>query len=60
MSFSRVIDDEICYHMKEVYNVYEMFHTRYGLFKQVYLHRVGTFACLLVYIYPSKLVNTHV
>ncbi|KAI7899073.1 uncharacterized protein BX663DRAFT_489428 [Cokeromyces recurvatus] len=26
--YSRVIHDEICYHHKEVYNMYEMFHTR--------------------------------
>jgi HD superfamily phosphohydrolase len=28
LKFSRVINDEICFHSKEVYNVYEMFHTR--------------------------------
>lgn len=39
--YSRVINNEICYHQKEVYNVYEMFHTRYTLFKQIYTHRVG-------------------
>jgi HD superfamily phosphohydrolase len=31
----RVIDDEICYSSKQVYDVYELFHTRYSLFKQV-------------------------
>ena len=41
MSYSRVIENEICYHAKEAYNIYEMFHTRYSLFKQVYSHRVG-------------------
>jgi len=41
MNFCKVIDDEICFHSKEVYTVYEMFHTRYSLFKQVYSHRVG-------------------
>jgi HD superfamily phosphohydrolase len=39
--FSRVIDDQICYSDKEVFNLYEMFHTRYSLFKRVYTHRVG-------------------
>ncbi|KAI8369175.1 hypothetical protein EDC96DRAFT_607057 [Choanephora cucurbitarum] len=39
--YSRVINNEICYHHKEVYNLYEMFHTRYNLFKQIYLHRVN-------------------
>jgi HD superfamily phosphohydrolase len=37
----RVIQNEICWHAKEVYNVYEMFHTRYTMFKKVYTHRVG-------------------
>lgn len=41
MKFSRVIDDELCFHAKESYNIYEMFHTRYSLFKQIYTHRVG-------------------
>jgi len=41
LKFCRVIDDEVCFDAKEVYNVYEMFHTRYSLFKTVYAHRVG-------------------
>merc|ERR1712137_424771 len=41
MKFSRVINHEICFHSKEVYNLYELFHTRYSLFKQVYTHRVN-------------------
>ena len=32
--YSRVIDDQICFNQKEVYNLYEMFHTR---FRQVFL-----------------------
>nr|WCZ58536.1 dNTP triphosphohydrolase SAMHD1 [Andalucia godoyi] len=36
----RVINNEICFHSKEVYNIYEMFHTRYSLHKQIYSHRV--------------------
>eukprot|EP00455_Lapot_gusevi_P006162 TRINITY_DN1262_c0_g1_i8.p1 TRINITY_DN1262_c0_g1~~TRINITY_DN1262_c0_g1_i8.p1 ORF type:complete len:573 (+),score=128.96 TRINITY_DN1262_c0_g1_i8:984-2702(+) len=41
MRYCRVIDDEICFHHKEAYNLYELFHTRYSLFKQVYTHHVG-------------------
>ncbi|KAL0481269.1 deoxynucleoside triphosphate triphosphohydrolase SAMHD1 [Acrasis kona] len=41
LKFSKVINDEICFSSKEVYNLYEMFHTRYSLHKQVYSHRVG-------------------
>ncbi|ORX51235.1 HD phosphohydrolase domain-containing protein [Hesseltinella vesiculosa] len=39
--YCRVVNNEICYHHKEVYNLYEMFHTRYSLFKRIYTHRVG-------------------
>ncbi|KAF9910748.1 SAM domain and HD [Lobosporangium transversale] len=41
MRMSRVIDDQICWHHKEVYNLYELYHTRFSLFKKVYTHRVG-------------------
>ncbi|KAH3743158.1 Deoxynucleoside triphosphate triphosphohydrolase SAMHD1 [Pelomyxa schiedti] len=41
ITYSRVINNEVCYHAKEVYSIYEMFHTRYTLFKRVYSHRVG-------------------
>eukprot|EP00727_Mastigamoeba_balamuthi_P011165 m51a1_g6671 putative hd phosphohydrolase domain-containing protein (450) ;mRNA; f:201476-204339 len=41
MNHSRAIGGDICFHKKEAYNVYELFHTRYALFKQVYTHRVG-------------------
>ena len=37
----RVIGNEICFSAKEAYNLYEMFHTRYSLFKQVYQHPVN-------------------
>jgi HD superfamily phosphohydrolase len=41
MQYCKVIDGEICYYSKEAYNLYEMFHTRYSLHKQIYTHRVG-------------------
>ena len=41
MNFNRVIKGEICFHAKEVFNIYEMFHTRYSLHKRLYTHRVG-------------------
>ncbi|KAI9002319.1 hypothetical protein BC832DRAFT_593626 [Gaertneriomyces semiglobifer] len=41
MTFARVIDDQICFNQKEAYNLYEMFHTRFSLFKRVYTHKVG-------------------
>lgn len=41
MNYCRVLDNQICFHAKEVFNIYELFHTRFALFKQVYTHRVG-------------------
>jgi deoxynucleoside triphosphate triphosphohydrolase SAMHD1 len=41
MRHSRVINDEICFHSKNAFDIYEMFHTRYRLWKQVYAHHVG-------------------
>lgn len=38
---SKVIDNQICYSHKEVFNLYNMFYTRYALFKQVYTHKIG-------------------
>jgi HD superfamily phosphohydrolase len=34
----RIIDGELCFPNKEIYNIYEMYHTRYRLHKQVYHH----------------------
>jgi len=41
MIFSRVINNEICFHQKEGWNINSLFNTRYSLFKQVYSHKVG-------------------
>ncbi len=34
ISLSRVINDEICFYEKADFQVYELFRTRYSLFKQ--------------------------
>jgi HD superfamily phosphohydrolase len=39
MGASKVVADQVCFHVREAYSVYEMFHTRYSLHKQVYSHR---------------------
>eukprot|EP01100_Stratorugosa_tubuloviscum_P013612 TRINITY_DN6918_c1_g1_i1.p1 TRINITY_DN6918_c1_g1~~TRINITY_DN6918_c1_g1_i1.p1 ORF type:complete len:476 (-),score=153.34 TRINITY_DN6918_c1_g1_i1:93-1520(-) len=41
LRYNRVINGELCYHSKEAYNIYEMFHTRYSLHKQIYTHKVS-------------------
>ncbi|KAI9141633.1 hypothetical protein BKA69DRAFT_1073188 [Paraphysoderma sedebokerense] len=38
----RVIGDDICYNIKELDNVNEMFNTRYSLMKRIYRHRKST------------------
>jgi HD superfamily phosphohydrolase len=39
-SQARVIQDTICYPDKEVFNIYELFHSRYKMHKQFYQHPV--------------------
>jgi HD superfamily phosphohydrolase len=31
---------EVCFHVKEAWNIFELFHTRYALHKRAYQHRV--------------------
>ncbi|RKO86609.1 hypothetical protein BDK51DRAFT_14666, partial [Blyttiomyces helicus] len=38
---SRVIGQDICYNVKEVFNMSEVFYSRYSLFKRVYTHKVS-------------------
>ena len=33
---------EICFHKKECWNITELFHTRYSLYKRAYLHKVSS------------------
>lgn len=50
MTFARVykVDDQtgtaqyqICFHLKEAWNIFELFHTRYTLHKRAYQHKVS-------------------
>ncbi len=38
----RIIDKHIVYLAKEIFNIYELYHTRYVLFRMIYLHRAVT------------------
>lgn len=38
MNFAKVIDDSVCFHRKEIFNVYHLFHTRFQLHRTVYNH----------------------
>lgn len=37
----RILDDQICYHVKESFNLSEMFRKRFSMFRTVYMHEVG-------------------
>lgn len=39
-SQARVIQDTICYPDKEIFNIYELFHSRFKMHKQIYQHPV--------------------
>ncbi|WZN63982.1 deoxynucleoside triphosphate triphosphohydrolase [Chloropicon roscoffensis] len=41
MPFVRVIDDTICFKASEIWNIYEIFHTRASLHRRVYTHKVA-------------------
>lgn len=41
MENSRVIGDQLCFHMNCNYEIYQLFHERFSMFKQVYCHPVG-------------------
>ena len=39
-NYCRVVKNEICFCHKEMHNLYEMFHTRYRLHRQIYSHPI--------------------
>ena len=39
---------EVCFHIKEAWNIHELFHTRYALHKRAYQHRVATAVELMI------------
>ncbi|KFH02261.1 metal-dependent phosphohydrolase HD domain-containing protein [Toxoplasma gondii VAND] len=40
LDYSSVIDSEICFNIKELHTVFNLFYTRFSLFKTVYTHRM--------------------
>ncbi|KAH7102841.1 HD-domain/PDEase-like protein [Auriculariales sp. MPI-PUGE-AT-0066] len=38
---ARVLGGHICFHIKDVNQVYSLFHTRFNLFKRIYLHKTS-------------------
>ena len=49
----------ICFDQKEVWNIYELFHTRYSLHKRAYQHRVAN-AIEMMLTEALVLANDHV
>jgi deoxynucleoside triphosphate triphosphohydrolase SAMHD1 len=41
LNHARIINNEICFREKDAFSIYELFNTRYRLFKEFYLHRVS-------------------
>jgi len=39
MQFSRVLDDQICFKQSEYHNIYQLFHGRMMMHRQVYTHK---------------------
>jgi HD superfamily phosphohydrolase len=48
----------ICFHVKEAWNIFELFHTRYTLHKRAYQHRVSN-AIELMVVEVLKLANDY-
>ncbi|ETW84707.1 hypothetical protein HETIRDRAFT_313664, partial [Heterobasidion irregulare TC 32-1] len=46
---SRVVDNEICFDIKDANQVYELCYTRFSLHKRIYHHKTGT--------YPTKAIE---
>lgn len=41
MKFAKVVNDNICFHRKEIFNVYHLFLTRFQLHRTVYNHKAA-------------------
>lgn len=43
LNSARVIGDEICFDIKDINNIYEIYNTRFRLHKTIYNHKTGQF-----------------
>ncbi len=49
MRGARVIDNQLCYPEKDIYEIKKLFDSRYNLYKECYHHRVTqSYECLLI------------
>lgn len=51
---ARVIEDQICYDIKDANMLFELCHTRYSLHKLIYTHKTG-----IVRIFDPQLSPSH-
>jgi HD superfamily phosphohydrolase len=55
MRGARVINNQICYPEKEIFEIKKLFDTRYNLYKDCYHHRVTqAYECLLLDILKAS------
>lgn len=50
---ARVIEDQICYDIKDANMLFELCHTRYSLHKLIYSHKTGIFRTVDPHLSPS-------
>lgn len=50
---ARVIDNQICWDIKDANQLYELCHTRFSLHKRIYNHKTGKSRCHLVIRYTQ-------
>lgn len=56
MRGARVINNQICYPEKEIYEIKKLFDSRYNLYKDCYYHRVTqAYECLILDILKAAL-----
>ena len=55
MRGARVINNQICYPEKDIYEIKKLFDSRYNLYKDCYYHRVTqSYECLLLDILKAS------
>jgi HD superfamily phosphohydrolase len=48
LNHARILENQICFREKDAFSIYELFNTRYRLFKEFYLHRVSKGVDLMI------------
>jgi HD superfamily phosphohydrolase len=51
---ARVIEDQICYHIKDANQIYELCYTRFSLHKRIYNHKTGPLSIFVTPAWDTK------